>query len=61
MHLQVTLGAQISYRKAAHLLRELLPPTGGTNHTTTRSRVMAIGERIDKEISAGNHGESNNC
>ena len=46
----MTLGAQISYRKAAHLLRELLPPTGGTNHTTTRSRVMAIGERIDKEI-----------
>lgn len=49
-HLQVSLGTQISYRKAAHVLRELLPPTSGTNHTTMRSRVMAIGERIDKEI-----------
>lgn len=49
-HLQVSLGTQISYRKAAHVLRELLPPTSGTNHTTMRSRVMAIGERIDKKI-----------
>ena len=49
-HLQVSLGAQTSYRKAARLLRELLPPTGGTNHATTRNRVMAIGERIDEEI-----------
>src|SRR5260370_42214300 len=28
-HLQVSLGAQISYRKAADLLRMLLPPMGG--------------------------------
>ena len=49
-HLQVSLGAQISYRKAADLLRLLLPPTGGTTHTTTRSRVIAVGERIDQEI-----------
>jgi hypothetical protein len=49
-HLQVSLGAQISYRKAAGLLRELLPPTSGTNHATTRNRVVAIGERIDEEI-----------
>ena len=39
-HLQVSLGAQISYRKAADLLRLLLPPMGGTTHTTTRSRVI---------------------
>ena len=49
-HLHVSLGTQIPYRKPGHVLRELLPPTGGTNHTTTRSRVMTIGERIDKEI-----------
>ena len=46
-HLQVSLGAQISYRKAAALLRMFLPPMGGTTHTTTRSRVNAVGERID--------------
>src|SRR5258708_35663478 len=28
----------------------LLPPIGGTTHTTTRSRVIAVGERIDEEI-----------
>jgi len=49
-HLQVSLGAQISYRKAAALLRMFLPPMGGTTHTTTRSRVHAVGERIDKQI-----------
>jgi hypothetical protein len=46
----VSLGAQLSYRKAADLLRVLLPPTGGTTHTTTRSRLIAVGERIDEEI-----------
>src|SRR6202011_2334591 len=49
-HLQVSLGAQISYRKAAALLQTFLPPTGGTTHTTTRSRVHIVGNRIDKQI-----------
>src|SRR5260370_9962831 len=49
-HLQVSLGAQISYRKAAALLRMLLPPMGGTTHTPIRSRVIAVGERIAEEI-----------
>ena len=49
-HLQVSLGAQLSYRKAADLLGMLLPPTGGTTHTSTRARLMAVGERIDEEI-----------
>jgi hypothetical protein len=49
-HLQVSLGAQLSYRKAADLLRMFLPPVGGTTHTTARSRVIAVGERIDEEI-----------
>jgi hypothetical protein len=49
-HLQVSLGAQLSYRKAADLLRMLLPPVGGTTHTTIRGRLIAVGERIDEEI-----------
>jgi hypothetical protein len=49
-HLQVSLGAQLSYRKAADLLRMLLPPVGGTTHTTTRARLITVGERIDQEI-----------
>ena len=49
-HLQVSLGAQISYRKAAALLQTFLPPMGGTTHTTTRSCVNAVGERIDEQI-----------
>jgi hypothetical protein len=49
-HLQVSLGAQLSYRKAADLLRMLLPPVGGTTHTTTRGRLIAVGERIDEDI-----------
>src|SRR5580700_1320621 len=48
--LQVSLGAQLSYRKAADLLRMLLPPVGGTTHTTTRARLITVGERIDQEI-----------
>jgi hypothetical protein len=28
----------------------LLPPTGGTTQTSTRARLMAVGERIDEEI-----------
>ena len=49
-YLQVSLGAHISYRKAADLLRMFLPAMGGITHTTTRSRVIAVAERIDKEI-----------
>jgi hypothetical protein len=46
----VSLAAQISYRKTADLLQMFLPSVGGTTHTTTRSRVVAVGERIDEEI-----------
>jgi hypothetical protein len=28
----------------------LLPPVGGTTHTATRGRLIAVGERIDEEI-----------
>src|ERR1700732_1592784 len=49
-HLQVSLGAQISYRKAAAMLRMFLPPMAETTHTTNRSRVHAVGKRIDEQI-----------
>ena len=49
-HLQASLGAQLSYREAADLLRMLLPPTGGTTHTSSRARLIAVGDRIDEEI-----------
>src|ERR1700693_1222214 len=31
-----------------------IPPTDGTTHTATRSRVHAVGERIDEQIQGGN-------
>jgi hypothetical protein len=49
-HLQVSLGTQTSYRKAAALFKRFLPPMGGTTHTTTRSRIHGVGERIDEQI-----------
>ena len=45
-HLQVSLGAQISYRKAADLLRLLLPPMGGTTHTTTGRFDLDMNTRL---------------
>jgi hypothetical protein len=49
-HLQVKLAALYSYRRAAGILREFLPRTGGLNHATTRNRTLAVGQRIEKEI-----------
>jgi integrase len=49
-HLQVSLGAQLSYRKAADLLRMLLPPVGGTTHTTTRARLITVGSASTKRF-----------
>jgi hypothetical protein len=40
----------MSYREAASLLDEFLPPRGGANHATTRNRVFAVGRRIEEEI-----------
>jgi len=46
-HLAGEAGSADFVRKAAALLRMFLTSTGGTTHTTTRSRVTAVGERID--------------
>jgi hypothetical protein len=48
--LQVKLAAQLPYRQAAAILRQLLPETGGLNHATTRNRTLAVGRRIEQEI-----------
>ena len=57
-HLQVSLGAQLSYRKAADVLRMLLPPVGGTTHTTTRARLIAVGRAHRRRDSTGDRRKS---
>jgi len=49
-HLQAKLAAELPYRRAAELLRELLPPTGGITAVTTRNRTLAIGMAIEAEL-----------
>jgi hypothetical protein len=49
-HLQAELAAHLPYRRAAALLEELLPETGGLNYATTRNRTLAVGNRIEEEI-----------
>jgi hypothetical protein len=42
-------GSDVSYRRAAQLLTELLPlPNGGVSHTTVRRHTMLVGERFDQ-------------
>jgi len=48
--LQAKLAAQLPYRQAAAILRELLPVTGGLNYATTRNRTLAVGKQIEEEI-----------
>lgn len=49
-HLQAKLAAELSYRRAAELLRELLPQTGGLTPMTTRNRTLRIGRTIEAEL-----------
>jgi len=42
-YLQAKLAAELTYRRAVELLRELLPKTGGITAVTTRNRTLAIG------------------
>jgi pentose-5-phosphate-3-epimerase len=49
-HLQAKLAAELPYRRAAELLRELLPETGGITAMTTRSRTLAIGMAMEAEL-----------
>jgi len=46
-HLQARFAAELPYRRAAEILRQLLPQTGGITAVTTRSRTLAIGMAID--------------
>ena len=49
-HLQAKFAAELPYRRAAELLRELLPETGGITAVTTRNRTLAIGMAIEAEL-----------
>jgi hypothetical protein len=49
-HLQAKFAADLPYRRAAELLRELLPQTGGITAVTTRNRTLAIGMAIEAEL-----------
>ena len=49
-NLQIKLAAQLPYRKASTILRDLLPDTGGLSHETTRNRTLAVGKRIEEEL-----------
>ena len=49
-HLQAKLAADLPYRRATELLRELLPRTGGVTPMTTRNRTLRIGSAIEAEL-----------
>jgi hypothetical protein len=49
-HLQAKLAAELPYRRATELLRELLPQTGGVTPMTTRNRTLKIGNAIETEL-----------
>lgn len=40
-------SSAMPYRRAAALLAELLPLSGGASHATARRRTLAVGERLD--------------
>jgi hypothetical protein len=50
-YLYATWGSQLSYRKAATLLRDLLPvSTAGVSHATVRRHTLTVGARLDQRI-----------
>ena len=49
-HLQAEFAAELSYARAAALLRKVLPTTGGLSAVTTRNRTVVIGNRIEQEL-----------
>jgi hypothetical protein len=50
-HLQAKLAADLPYRKAAALLREILPVSERLTAATIRNRTLAVGKRIEAELS----------
>jgi hypothetical protein len=50
-YLFAKFGSDVSYRRAAQLLTELLPlPNGGVSHTTVRRHTLLVGERFDQRV-----------
>ncbi len=44
--LQASLAGEMSYRRAAEVLRRFLPVSSGHNHATVRNRTLRVGERL---------------
>jgi len=44
--LQASLVSEMSYRRAAEILRRFLPVSSSHNHTTVRNRTLCVGERL---------------
>jgi hypothetical protein len=50
-YLHATWGSRLPYRKAAALLKDLLPvSTEGVSHATVRRHTLAVGARLDQRI-----------
>ena len=50
-YLYATWGSKLPYRKAAALLKDLLPiSTEGVSHATVRRHTLAVGARLDQRI-----------
>jgi hypothetical protein len=50
-YLYATWGSKLPYRKAAALLKDLLPVSlEGVSHATVRRHTLAVGARIDQRI-----------
>jgi hypothetical protein len=44
--LQATLASEMSYRRAANILRRFLPASSNLNHATVQNRTLRLGERL---------------
>ena len=44
--LQASLASEMSYRRAAEILRRFLPVSSSHNHATVRNRTLRVGERL---------------
>jgi hypothetical protein len=52
-HLQARLGALMPYRRAADVLDTFLPPLSSFHYSTTRNRLLHIGQAIEDELQDG--------
>jgi hypothetical protein len=49
-HLQAKLGALMPYRRAADVLDTFLPPLSSFHYSTTRNRLLHVGQAIEDEL-----------